>query len=68
MPQFQPQRLKPLSPRALRGALRRIRQLADLIEAHADATEPREKATATRAINGLACASRVLMQRRMGVS
>ena len=67
MIQFPRQSTRPLSPRSIRGAVRRIRQLADLIEAHADAIEPREKATATQAINGLASASRVLMQRRMGL-
>lgn len=66
-PQYTPQN-PPLSPRSVRGALRRIRALCDLIEAHAGATEPHEKATVTRAIHGLAHTARDLSRRHRGVS
>lgn len=58
----------PLSPRSVRGALRRIRELCDLIEAHAGATEPREKATVTRAIHGMAWTAHDLSRRHRGLS
>lgn len=68
MTQFTRQSLRPLSARNYRAAVRRVRELADAIEAHAEATEPREKATRTRAINDLSHVARDLARRNRGLT
>lgn len=62
-PQFQRQSTRPLRPDSIRAATRRFRQLCDIIERHADPKDQREKAQLTRAIHGLALASRSLRNR-----
>src|SRR5690606_30451043 len=62
-PQFPKQSTRPLSPRALAAAVRRFRKLCDLIEQYSDPQDIREKAQLSRAIHGLALASRSLSSR-----
>jgi len=57
-----------MKPSEFRSATRRIRELADSIDAHADATAPREVATRTRAINDLSRVARDLARRNRGLS
>jgi hypothetical protein len=61
-PQFQ-QSTRPLRPTSYRAAARRFRKLCDLIEQYSDPKDSREKAQLTRAIHGLALASRSLSAR-----
>jgi len=68
MVQFARQSSRPLTARSYRAAVARITDLAASIEAHAEATEPREKAALTRAIHGLAHAARDLSRRHRQVS
>ena len=62
-PQFRKQRHQPLRPASYRAAVRRFRKLCDLIEQYSDPQDIREKAQLTRAIHGLARASRSLSSR-----
>lgn len=62
-PQFPKQSIRPLSPRALAAAVRRFRQLCDIIERYSDPKDFREKAQLTRAIHGLAYGAKDLSAR-----
>lgn len=62
MPQFTPS-TRPLRPASYRRAVRRFRQLCDIIERYSDPKDSREKAQLARAIHGLALASRSLSAR-----
>lgn len=61
-PQFAPS-VRPLRPVSYRRAVRRFRQLCDIIERYSDPKDSREKAQLARAIHGLALASRSLSNR-----
>ena len=61
-PQFR-KSTRPLRPASYRAAVRRFRKLCDLIEQYSDPQDIREKAKLTRAIRGLAFASRSLSSR-----
>lgn len=63
MPQFPKQTARPLRPESYRAAVRRYRQLCDLIERYANANTTREKAQLTRAIHGLAYSAKSLSAR-----
>jgi|GEM_PF-2513615 len=54
---------RPLRPVSYRAAVRRFRQLCDIIERYADPQDTLEKARLTRAIHGLAYAARGLSER-----
>lgn len=62
-PQFRKQIDQPLRPVSYRRAVRRFRQLCDIIERYSDPKDSREKAQLIRAIHGLALASRSLRNR-----
>jgi len=62
MPQF-PQSTRPLRPASRRAAVRRFRQLCDIIERYSDPKDSREKAQLTRAIHGLAYSTKALSAR-----
>lgn len=61
-PQFAPS-VRPLRPASLRAAVRRFRQLCDIIERYADPKDTREKAQLARAIHGLAYGAKDLSAR-----
>jgi len=61
-PQFAPS-ARPLRPASLRAAVRRFRQLCDIIERYSDPQDIREKAQLTRAIHGLAYGAKDLSAR-----
>jgi len=61
-PQFAPS-VRPLRPVSYRRAVRRFRQLCDIIERYADSQTTREKAQLTRAIHGLAYGAKDLSAR-----
>lgn len=61
-PQFQ-RTTRPLRPASYRAAVRRYRQLCDIIERYSDPKTTREKAQLTRAIHGLAYGAKDLSAR-----
>jgi len=62
MPQFTPS-TRPLRPVSYRRAVRRFRQLCDIIERYSDPKDSREKAQLARAIHGLAYGAKDLSAR-----
>lgn len=67
-PQFAKATTRPLTAASYRSAVRRMRQICDQIEARAEAAEPRERASLTRAIHGLSHTARTLSRRHRGES
>jgi hypothetical protein len=61
-PQFRPT-TRPLRPASYRAAVRRYRQLCDIIERYSDPKDSREKAQLARAIHGLAYGAKDLSAR-----
>lgn len=56
----------PPQPRHYRRAAAELHRLADRIEAHADASDPRGRGSLTSAIHGLATLARTLSERHRG--
>ena len=61
-PQFR-KSTRPLRPKSYRAAVRRFRELCELIEQYSDPQDIREKAQLTRAIHGLSLAAQGLSRR-----
>ena len=57
---------RPPTARSYRAVARRVRELADQLDAHADPHTPRERAALTLAINILARITRILSRRHHG--
>lgn len=68
MPQFTKQTSRPLSPVSIRASAKNGRKLIALIERYADPQNAHEKASLTRAINGLSLWARSLSARHRRVS
>ena len=68
MTQFTRQSTRPLSPAAYGAAVRRGRQLLDIIERYRSPQDVREKQQLSRAINGLSYFARDLARRQRGQS
>lgn len=56
----------PPQPRHYRRAAENLRRLAERIDQHADATDPRSRGSLTSAIHGLATLARTLSERHRG--
>lgn len=67
MPQFTRRALQPMRPSSYRAAARKLRRVADLLEARAEAADPRAKQALTRAIHGLAHFAHALSRRHRGI-
>lgn len=65
-PQFQRRAEQPMQPSSYRAAARRLRQMADALEARAEPTTPREKAALTSTLHTLEMYVRRLVARHHG--
>jgi len=63
MPDFPRRRNLPMQPSSYRAAARKVRQMADDLEARADAETPREQASRTSVIHRLSRYCQHLSQR-----
>lgn len=63
MPQFAKQSSRPLSPESYRAAARKLRRIADDLEARCTPQTPREQASLTRTIHVLLQMARHLRDR-----
>lgn len=62
-PQFTRQASRPLTAASYAAAVRRLRQLLDLIEHYSDPQDVRQKQQLTRAIHGLSMSAQALSRR-----
>lgn len=63
MPQFSKQSTRPLLPRSYRATAARLREIADMLERYAEATDPRDRGARTQAVRSLSGLSRSLADR-----